>query len=174
MRKYLPIAILVAGMLSSCGKEKPPPPPPPPPADSKVAFTVTGEGFEDYRFQFNDNTAQEVAAYEPASGLLQPIMKGGTKDGKYQVEINGQWEINSEKTITFNDKNIMDITIDPGDTAPSVTLTSKINEGTITITKFGMVGENIEGTFKGKFTSSGGGIVDVKDGKFTLKREEDL
>jgi hypothetical protein len=174
MRKYLLLAVLAAGTLATGCKPKDPVIVPPVTPDSKVAFTLEGEGFTtDYRFQMNDVTAQEVAAYEPSSGYLQPIMSGVTKDGKYQIELNGQWEVNSPTTITFNDKNSLEILVDPGDTT-AVTLTSKMNQGTVTITKFGAVGETIEGTFKGIFTSSGGGDISVKDGRFILKRDQDI
>lgn len=175
MRKYLLLAILAAGTLGTACKKKPETPPGPPAnADSKVSFTVDdGATFKDYRFQMNDVTAEESAAFETATGTLIPYIFGSTKDGKYDIDISGQWMVNAAETVTFNDENSMNIEIDGGDTL-LWNLSSKLNQGTLTITKFGSVGQTIEGTFKGTFTSAGGGDVSVKDGKFTLTRDEDL
>jgi hypothetical protein len=174
MRKYLLLAALGTGLLAtSCKPDDPTTTVPPAVQDSKVAFTVNGGPFNNYRVQMNDVSAQEGAAYEPSSGYLAPLVFGGTKDGKYDVEISAQWKVNGPKTIFFNDDNTMNISLDDGDTT-AVSLTSKTNEGTVVISKFGEVGSTIEGTFKGTFTSSGGGDISVTDGKFNLKRDEDL
>jgi hypothetical protein len=173
MRKYLLLAVLGTGVLATSCKDDPDPVVPPAAQDSKVAFTLTGGPFNSYRVQMNDVSAQEVAAYEPSSGYLAPLISGGTKDTKYDVDISAQWKVNGPKTIFFNDENSMNISIEDDDTT-AVSLTSKTNEGTVVVTKFGEVGSTIEGTFKGTFTSSGGGDVSVTDGKFILKREQDL
>ena len=178
MRKYLVLAVLASGLLaSSCHKDDNNGNTTPPAPDSKIAFTVqTGENgpFKaPYRVLLKDATAQEVAAYQPSSGTLQPLVRGVTQDGKYNISIDAVWAANTAKTIFMNDNNSMSITIEDNDTT-TITLTSKTNEGTVIITKFGDVGGTIEGTFKGTFTSSGGGDVSITDGKFTLKRDPDI
>lgn len=47
-------------------------------------------------------------------------------------------------------------------------------QGSVIITKYGAVGEKIEGTFSGKFMTSKGVMIDVTNGTFSVTRAADI
>jgi hypothetical protein len=184
MRKYLLLAIFGGSLLTSCDDKTPDPGPTPIP-EPNVAFTITSENFDNFRMLVSDDSKEE-GAYEPAPNPpiepnTQPLVLGLTKDGKYLISISGQWDFQPgetyPKTVFFSDKHYMTIEITgkkPETDTISISMGSKPNEGSVTIDKYGSVGGYIEGSFKGIFSTGGGLDATIKEGKFKLKRGENL
>lgn len=180
MRKYLMIAILAAGTLATSCKDKVDPVDPKPTPEPKCAFTLTSETFDNHRFLISDD-AVRGAAFDAFNTVTVPQIIGPTSDGKYKITIEGEWDVNPAdnfpKTLTFSDKNSLNISIEGiHSTTDTVylNLSSQLTQGSVTITKYGEVGQNIEGTFQGVFDVSGGLDATIKDGKFVVKRDPNL
>ena len=178
-------ALLIAGALISCKKDN---------SDSNnnnnnngantdVSYTINGGTFKNQLITFNSNPNSTNSGADASQGYLKISIDDATSD---DADSQHALTIGFEKAGTGTSsvyKPIPNATGDDKGAAvgfslelPSYylsrsTVNQKDTPGTVTITKFGAIGEPVEGTFEGTVMDIAGVKYTISGGRFKITRK---